>query len=367
MKLTKPVARTLIIGSVGFVQDLSNEINKRPQCRYQVIGIVVPEEGSKAEFRYPRLGTLEQLHRIIQYHKPDVIIVALARNVTDSLDHQLLEAKVCHKIRIEHGDLVYEQLTGKIHIETLPPGGVIYDDEFKPGRLPMLVARILSFCLSVAGLVLFMPLLLIIAVLIKLTSKGPVFFIQQRMGYAGKCFRLIKFRTMSVSGAINSEWEGDNAHRITRVGKWLRKYRLDELPQFINVIRGEMNIVGPRPHPASNFALFVLVSRNTPECGLQIPYYTLRSNVRPGITGWAQVRYRYANNIDEEMEKLRFDLYYLKHYSIWLDFRIFMLTIKTILVGHELESPVPVIPVSAGKMPRQENKKSLQVGVTSSY
>jgi len=143
---------------------------------------------------------------------------------------------------------------------------------------------------------------------------------------------LLTFRTMVPSDHQRSEWEEDNLLRITRVGRWLRKARLDELPQFFNILSGDMNIVGPRPHPASNFELFVLAARNTAESGVQIPYYSMRHSVRPGITGWAQVRYRYANNLFEEMEKLRFDLYYLKHYSLWLDLRILVETVAMIFV-----------------------------------
>jgi lipopolysaccharide/colanic/teichoic acid biosynthesis glycosyltransferase len=188
------------------------------------------------------------------------------------------------------------------------------------------VARLSSLAVALVGLVCLAPLLLLISLLIKLDSRGPALFVQERLGAAGRRFRLLKFRTMHPAENHESEWENDNTHRITRVGRWLRKSRLDELPQFFNVLKGDMNIVGPRPHPACNFELFVLAARNTPESGLQIPYYSLRSSVRPGITGWAQVRYRYANNLDEELEKLRFDLYYLKHYSLWLDIRIMLET-----------------------------------------
>jgi lipopolysaccharide/colanic/teichoic acid biosynthesis glycosyltransferase len=139
---------------------------------------------------------------------------------------------------------------------------------------------------------------------------------------------------MHVTLAQHSEWAADNEARVTRVGKWLRTLRLDELPQFINILRGEMNLVGPRPHPVSNLELFTLVTRNLNETtGTSVSYYHLRSMVRPGLTGWAQVRYRYANNLEEEIEKLRYDLYYVKHVSVWLDFRILADTCRVLFSG----------------------------------
>jgi lipopolysaccharide/colanic/teichoic acid biosynthesis glycosyltransferase len=159
-------------------------------------------------------------------------------------------------------------------------------------------------------------------------SKGPVVFVQRRVGAAGRHFNLIKFRTMRPVDRETSLWERDNAHRITRVGRWLRRGRLDELPQFVNVLRGDMNLVGPRPHPVANFELFVD----------NIPYYPLRSLVTPGVTGWAQVRYGYANTLEEETEKMRYDLYYIKHMSIWLDLRILVDTITMTLPGRRSHS-----------------------------
>jgi lipopolysaccharide/colanic/teichoic acid biosynthesis glycosyltransferase len=146
-----------------------------------------------------------------------------------------------------------------------------------------------------------------------------------------------------VSGAT-SEWAGDNEARVTRVGRWLRRYRLDELPQFVNVVRGEMALVGPRPHPVSNLSLLVLVSRNTPECGEPIPFYALRSVVPPGLTGWAQVRYHYANDLEEEIEKIRYDLHYVKHRSLWLDLRILAETIRVVARGRERAAQPPAVP-----------------------
>src|SRR5206468_11896671 len=148
-------------------------------------------------------------------------------------------------------------------------------------------------------------------------SPGPVFFAQDRVGAGGRRFRLLKFRTMLPARATTSEWAADNGNRITRVGRFLRRFRIDELPQLVNVLRGEMNLVGPRPHPMTNQQVFME----------RIAYYGLRSTVRPGVTGWAQIRYGYANNIDEETEKMRYDLYYIKNRSLWLDTSILIQTI----------------------------------------
>jgi lipopolysaccharide/colanic/teichoic acid biosynthesis glycosyltransferase len=178
--------------------------------------------------------------------------------------------------------------------------------------------------------VVLAPLFAVIAVIIKLDSPGPVLFVQDRIGWRGRRFPLFKFRTMRPSSEPRSEWARDNEHRVTRIGRWLRKYRLDELPQLINVVRGELNLVGPRPHPVCNFELFAR----------GIPFYSLRSVVRPGLTGWAQVRQGYANGLEEETEKMRFDLYYIKHMSVWLDLRILSRTIPMVLFGSGFEAPM---------------------------
>src|SRR5206468_8565390 len=158
----------------------------------------------------------------------------------------------------------------------------------------------------------------------KAGSPGPVFFVHDRVGLRGRRLKLLKFRTMIAAERPVSEWVRDNGDRLTRVGKWLRLYHLDELPQLINVLRGEMNLVGPRPHPVRNFELFME----------KIPYYALRATVRPGLTGWAQVRQGYANGLDEETEKMRYDLYYIKHMSAWLDLRILCHTARLLWSDH---------------------------------
>jgi len=165
-----------------------------------------------------------------------------------------------------------------------------------------------------------------------------VFFLHERIGKDGRKFSLVKFRTMDSILPSNSEWVRDNGHRITSVGRWLRKYRLDELPQLFNVLMGHMNLIGPRPHPASNYYLFM---RN-------IPFYAFRATVRPGITGWAQVRYGYANDLQEEIEKMRYDMYYIKYHSFRLDLEIMLRTIAVIVVGSE--SP------RTGSMPKDDSR-----------
>jgi lipopolysaccharide/colanic/teichoic acid biosynthesis glycosyltransferase len=226
---------------------------------------------------------------------------------------------------VEDGVDCYERLTGKIAIEALTPSGLIASPAFRKSRRELAFGHALSLAVAASALVVLSPLLGILALLIKLDSPGPVFFVHDRVGLRGRHLKLLKFRTMRPADGPTSEWAGDNGHRITRVGRWLRQYRLDELPQLINVLRGELNLVGPRPHPVSNFELFME----------RIPFYSLRSVVRPGLTGWAQVRQGYANNLEEETEKMRYDLYYIKHMSTWLDLRILLRTIRIVLTGRE--------------------------------
>jgi len=247
---------------------------------------------------------------------------------------QLLDARVNGSV-VEDGVDTYERLSGKIAIESLTPSNLIFSRDFRKSRLDLAAGRVTSLVAAVVSLTVFAPLFGLIALAIKLQPKrdrGPLFFVQERLGLHGRRFKLVKFRTMRVVDHPRSEWVHDNHDRITWIGKWLRKFRLDELPQFLNVIRGDMNLVGPRPHPLTNMGLF----------GEGIPYYSLRSAVRPGITGWAQIRLGYANNLEEETEKMRYDLYYIKHLSFWLDVRILFDTVKIVLFGQGSQSVEPL-------------------------
>lgn len=191
----------------------------------------------------------------------------------------------------------------------------------------MALRRVVSLVFALVGLVVTAPLMALIAFAIKMDSQGSVFFIQDRAGLRGRTFRLVKFRTMHPvlpEEEVEAVWERDVSSRVTRVGKWLRKLRLDELPQFINILRGDMDLVGPRPEIVSNVKTMVE----------QVPYYSLRMVVRPGITGWAQVRHGYSVSQEDVTEKMRYDLYYVKHMSPWFDLRILIDTVKIVLLRH---------------------------------
>jgi exopolysaccharide biosynthesis polyprenyl glycosylphosphotransferase len=334
--------RTLILGANSLAHSLTQEIEAQPQVRYNVVGVIEDNVPAGTRSRYPLFGPFKNLSRIIDETHPDKIIVALSQGENLPL-RDLLQARL-HGVIVEDGVKVYERLMGKLAIESLTPNSLIFQD-FNKTRLEIGLHHILSLILAIPVFVCILPLMVMIAVVIKADSKGPILFIQKRVGLRGKTFRLLKFRTMDPARRKTSEWVRDNGDRITRVGKWLRKFRLDELPQLVNVIRGDMDMVGPRPHPVSNYPLFVVTLRNASDfCGEAIPYYPLRCVVRPGITGWAQVRYGYANDLEEEIEKIRYDLYYVKHRSLRMDLRIFLDTIKVALFGQRSEA-VPYVPV----------------------
>jgi exopolysaccharide biosynthesis polyprenyl glycosylphosphotransferase len=335
--------RLLIIGRVALIEQILSEIESQPGRVPQVIGIVDDlAPGLAHRAKYPLLGPVSRLADIVGETRPDRVLVALGERRSRTPIRALVESCLARGIAVEDAADFYERLSGQLAIESIAPTSIVFSRRFGPSLFDCVFARALSLAVAAAGLVLLAPLMAIIALAVKLESPGPVLFVQPRVGARGRPFNLMKFRTMRAATRGNSEWECDNRDRVTRVGRWLRAFRLDELPQFVNVLRGEMNLVGPRPHPVSNFELFTLVSRNVNEVtGSAVGYYTLRTMVRPGVTGWAQVRYRYANNLEEEIEKLRYDLYYVKYASAALDLRILLQTIKVVLCGHARTTPDP--------------------------
>jgi exopolysaccharide biosynthesis polyprenyl glycosylphosphotransferase len=332
----------LILGSGALASQLIEEIESADSPRYTVVGVVddkQPEPDSPAHSRW--LGTCDRLAEIAAQVKPERIVVALAdRRDRLPLD-SLLESRVSG-IVVEDALDFYEQLTGKIAIEALRPSMLFLAKGFRNHGAAEVTARAVSVVAAMVGFVLLLPVFALVALAVKLDSRGPVFFIQQRAGKNGRPFGLVKFRTMHPCDRPTSEWVHDNVDRITRIGRYLRRFRIDELPQVVNVLRGEMNLIGPRPHPTSNHAVFME----------NIPYYGLRSTVRPGVTGWAQVQYGYANNLEEETEKMRYDLYYIKNRSLWLDARIALETVGIVLFGSSSSSARRPSPLR-DEMPRR--------------
>ena len=329
------LSNLLILGAGPMATRLIEEIEALEPSRYAILGVVdnqMPDPRSPLACRW--LGTCDELDEIVARVRPTRIVVAI-ENRRDRLPLQsLLESRVSG-IDVDDAIELYERITGKMAIEALRPSTLILSKGFRNHGAAEMTARVVSIVGALIGLILFAPLLALIALVVKIDSDGPVLFIQQRAGRYGRPFGLLKFRTMDPTSEPPSEWVMDNIHRITRVGRYLRRFRLDELPQLLNVLQGEMNLIGPRPHPVSNHATFME----------HIAYYGLRSTVRPGVTGWAQVRYGYANNLDEETEKMRYDLYYIKNRSLWLDCRILLVTIGIILFGQgasQVRHPAPM-------------------------
>ena len=333
------VERVLVVGAGALGELVVRELRARPSLPYRIVGVVDDTTESELLGRHPLLGPLAHLAKIVEQVEPDRLVIALAQRQDRPAVDDLLRWRAAGMV-IDHAADFYARLTGRLALEWLSPSALVFDGGIPVSRFGAAVRRAVSLVVAVVALALLAPALALIALAIKLDSSGPVFFLQRRQGAGGRTFTLVKFRTMRPAAADGSEWARDNAQRITPLGKWLRRFRLDELPQFVNILRGDMNLVGPRPHPASNGALFAE----------KIPFYALRSLVRPGVTGWAQVRYGYANNLEEEIEKMRYDLFYIKHASLWLDLRILVDTIKIVLLGHDTHA-ADADPIASPQVP----------------
>jgi len=328
--------RVLILGSGVLAGELMEAMKARGS-RWTIVGVIPEVRSVGPAPPYPVMGSLEDLDLIVGKVRPHRIVVALDERRGRLPVGPLLQSRV-RGVAVEEGVEFYERLMRRLAIDALNPSALIFSDGFQRRRVAGFVGRGMSLFLSALGIAVTAPLWPLIALAIRLDSRGPVVFRQERVGRGGRKFGLLKFRTMLTEGANGSSWVRDNTARITRTGSFLRWSHLDELPQLINVLRGDMNLVGPRPHPVSNFELF----------SARIPFYALRAAIRPGVTGWAQVRYRYANTLEEESEKMRYDLYYIKHRSLWFDLRILVRTARILLMGLRPEREVaersPAVP-----------------------
>jgi sugar transferase (PEP-CTERM system associated) len=253
----------------------------------------------------------------------DRVIVAMEDRRGSMPIRELLDLRL-RGVVIEDASNLFERLLGRLPLEGLTPSVLIFTDGFKIRASKLIVRRLASLLLAFAALLICLPALPFLALAVRLSSPGPVFFSQTRVGLRGRPFTIYKFRTMhrdaESKGAV---WAGKKDSRITPVGAFMRKTRLDEVPQLWNVLRGDMEFVGPRPE-RPEFVQWL---------SQEIPYYDLRHMIRPGLTGWAQVRYQYGSSLEETRRKLEYDLYYLKHLSLGLDLLILFETVKTIVLG----------------------------------
>jgi exopolysaccharide biosynthesis polyprenyl glycosylphosphotransferase len=228
-------------------------------------------------------------------------------------------------VYVEEAGSALSALTGRVSLRAIKPSWFVFSEGFRRSRLQEAIKRVFDLVFATVGLILSLPIMLAVAAAVRLESRGPVIYRQVRVGRMNRNFDVLKFRSMveNAEGANGAQWAAENDPRVTRIGQFLRKYRLDELPQFFNVIRGEMSFVGPRPERPC----FVDELRQT------IPYYDERHSVRPGITGWAQVRYRYGATVEDSFNKLEYDLFYLKNMSLAFDTAIIFATIRIVMGG----------------------------------
>ena len=317
--------KLLIIGTGELAVEIGRKIVDDGYAGYKVAGFIDEDKSRVGEslFNPKIIGTYDDISSIVQKERTGKIIVSMQEMRGIFPIDQLLKLRL-DGIEVEDGISFYEKISGKIHVSHLKPGWLIFSEGFRRRRIEM-GKRITDIFLASFGLILASPVMLLTALLIRLESAGPVFFRQERVGEGEKVFPLLKFRSMKVDAESETGpvWANVNDDRVTKIGKFIRKLRIDEIPQMINVLKGDMSFVGPRPERAHFIAMLEK----------EIPYYSLRHNVKPGITGWAQIRYPYGASVEDAREKLQYDIYYIKNMSLLYDFTIVLETIKTVILG----------------------------------
>lgn len=320
--------RILIVGTDTLAVEVAREAMLRRDLGYKVVGFVSedPKLVGESLFNPKVLGVVSELNRIVAEEKIDRVVVALQDRRGHMPVDQLLQIRLQGGAAIEEGTALYEKLTGKLSVEMLRPSWIIFSGGGKRSTVWGIARRLFNAVMAGAGFILSLPIALLAAVAIKLDSPGPIFYTQERVGKNGRVFKIIKFRSMRQDAEKDGEaqWAAARDPRITRVGTLLRKTRIDEIPQFINILRGEMSFVGPRAERP------VFVEQLTE----QIPFYSQRHLVEPGLTGWAQVNYGYGASVEDAMQKLQYDLYYIKNVSLLFDIWIMFKTIKIVLFGY---------------------------------
>ncbi len=312
------VERVYVLGTADRAQRLVQGLRKNPE-----IGVEIASWTGKLEGEVTRESVAAHLMEVVKKQKVHRVIVAMHDRRGTIPMEELLELRM-EGVKVEEATSWLERISGKIEIENLNPSWLVFNEGFRRGSAFIMVRRVLSVIISLLGLILTLPLFPLIMLAIRLDSKGPVFYTQTRMGKAGRLFKVVKFRTMrhDAEAANGPQWAGNHDPRVTRVGKFLRTTRLDEIPQLWCVLKGDMAFVGPRPERPE---FIEMLSK-------EIRFYGVRHMVRPGVTGWAQIKYKYGSTIDDAREKLQYDLFYIKNASIGLDLLIMFQTVKTVLL-----------------------------------
>jgi sugar transferase (PEP-CTERM system associated) len=323
-------ANVLIIGIRGIGKLIAEELYLKRKLGMEVIGFVGTEAGLVTlSYGNPKKVDLpifapSSLASLVTSRRVDRILLSGTDDCPQSYFHELVTVRAMG-VPIEDCHSFYERLVSKIAITDLPPEWIALSEGFRRDRIVLAAKRVIDVIVAFLGLLLGTPLALMTALAIKLESPGPIFYRQERVGQNEKHFTLLKFRSMTADAEakVGPVWATENDPRVTRVGAIIRKLRIDEIPQMINVLKGEMSFVGPRPERP----FFVERLKQN------IPYYDLRHSVKPGITGWAQISYRYGDSEQDAVEKLQYDLYYIKHMSPVFDLQIIFESFKVILFG----------------------------------
>jgi sugar transferase (PEP-CTERM system associated) len=322
-----PRERLLIVGTSPGAVALAKELHAlRAHIGVELVGFVDPDPSKVGQpvFNPGVIGSLEDIPAIVRARGVDRVVVSLSEARGALPMDKLLEMKL-EGVSFAHLASVYEEYTGKIAVDNLRPSWFIFGDGFRHSAWLGMAKRAMDVTLAITGLLLALPVMGLVAVAVWLTSDGPVLYHQRRVGQHGRVFTVHKFRSMLANAEVGTGavWSrGDEDPRITAVGRFLRRTRLDELPQLWNIVLGDMSFVGPRPERPE------FVSQLTQE----IPYYGQRHVVRPGLTGWAQVRYTYGASVEDALMKLQYDLFYIKNLTLALDIFILFSTVKTVLL-----------------------------------
>lgn len=312
--------RVYVLGSGDRAKRLVDSLRARPDLGLEVIGWA----GAVGNGSLTREQLASQLLALAARNAVDHVIVAMSDGRGKMPVRELLDLRLSG-VKVDDATGLLEKISGMIEVHELQPSWLIFSEGFRLNYFFFAVRRFFSFAIAAMGLLVLLPLVPLIALAVKIDSSGSVFYRQSRVGMRGRLFTCYKFRTMRADAEADTgaTWAADDDPRITRVGRWLRRLRLDEIPQMWNVLRGDMSFVGPRPERPE----FVK------QLSEDIPYYNLRHIVRPGITGWAQIRYKYANTLEDARQKLQYDLFYIKNISFGLDFWILVHTLKVIFLG----------------------------------